>query len=42
MLLLPATLINKRYIPEHEEFHVCMHTKPTDQLTADAPSCLNG
>ena len=23
MLLLPATLINKRYSPEHEEFHAC-------------------
>ena len=35
MLLLPAPLINKRGIP-------CMpkHADPTDQLTADAPSCL--
>ena len=23
MLLLPATLINKRYSPDHEEFHPC-------------------
>ena len=23
MLLLPATLINERYSPEHEEFHAC-------------------
>ena len=25
MLLLPVTLINKRYSPEHEEFHACAY-----------------
>ena len=33
MLLLSATLINKRYSSEHEEFHAC---------TTDAPSWLLG
>ena len=41
MLLIPAPLINKPYSPGHEEFHACASILiPTDQLTADAPSCL--
>ena len=36
MLLLPATLINKRYSPKHEEFHACASIpKPlTNRLAA--------
>ena len=42
-LLLPAPLMNKPYGPGTRGVP-CMrkHTNPTDQLTADAPSCLPG